>query len=142
MDDLEPNIAERITASFARQKLMAAYRAKITGLAKGNVEVTVLPLDFLMRSAGSFHGGVIAALADTAAAYAAGTMQPQDTSFLTVEFKINFLNQARGEKLITRARILKNGNTLIIAQADIFTGTNGEETLVATALLTLIRVNK
>jgi len=142
MDDLEPHIAERITTSFATQKLMAAYGAKITGIAQGHLEVTVLPLDFLMRSVGTFHGGVIAALTDTAAAYTAGTLHAEDTSFMTVEFKINFLNQARGEKLVTRARILKNGKTLIISQADVFIINNGTETLVATALLTLIRMYK
>jgi uncharacterized protein (TIGR00369 family) len=142
MDNLEPHIEKRVLESFARQKLMTLYGAKITGIAKGYLEITVLPEAFLLRTAGNFHGGVIAALADSAAGYAATTLQSEDASFLTVEFKINFLNQARGEKLTAKARILKNGKTLTISQADIFTVSDDTEKLVATALVTLIKANK
>jgi len=142
MDDLEAHIEKRTLESFARQKLMTLYGAKITGIFKGYLEITVLPHEFLLRTAGNFHGGVIAALADSAAGYAATTLQAEDTSFLTVEFKINFLNQARGEKLIAKAAVLKNGKTLTVSQANIFTESNGAEKLVATALVTLIKANK
>ena len=96
----------------------------------------------LLRTAGIFHGGVITALADTAGGYAAGTVQETDSSFLTVELKINFLNPARGEKLITRGRVLKGGRTLTVVQTDSFIQNEGAEKLVATALITFIRENR
>jgi uncharacterized protein (TIGR00369 family) len=148
---LDPLIEKRVLDSFARQKLMAAYGASITALGHGALEITVLPKDFLLRTAGMFHGGVIAALADSAGGYAAATTQPTDTSFLTIEFKINYLHPAKGEKLVTRAKVLKAGKTLTVVQSDSFiesngtNGTNGTNesngTLrqVATALLTFIK---
>ncbi|PSL45306.1 uncharacterized protein (TIGR00369 family) [Chitinophaga niastensis] len=141
MDPLAPHIEKRILESFARQKLMTAYGATVTGVAHGYMAITVPPKDFLLRTSGIFHGGVIAAIADTAAGYAAGTLHTADASFLTIEFKINFLNQAKGEQLIAKARILKGGKTLTIAQTDVFTEDDHIEKHVATAIVTLMKAN-
>lgn len=142
MENLEPPVQERILASFGRQKLMQLYKAEVTGIGRGYFEISVPPEDFLLRTSGIFHGGVIAALADSAGGYAATTLQEEDTSFLTIEFKINFLRQAKGEKLIAKARVLKGGKTLTVSQADIYTIDKGADKLVATALVTLIKQNK
>ena len=142
MQDLEPHIAERIKASFLRQRLMTMYGATLTAAAKGFVEISLSPQDFLLRTAGNFHGGVITALADTAAGYAAGTLHETDSSFLTVELKINFLNPAKGTRLITRAKVLKGGRTLTVVQTDSFIENNGVEKQVATALMTFIKENR
>lgn len=139
MTTIESSIERRVLESFARQKLMTQYGAKPTGIGEGYFEITVLPKDFLLRSSGIFNGGVIAALADTAAGYAAVTMQKEDTYFLTVEFKVNFLRQAKGEKLIAKGKVIKDGRTLTVSQTDIFTQTEATEELVATALVTLIK---
>jgi len=139
MEPLAPHIEQRILESFGRQRLMSAYGAAITTMAKGYIELTVLPQDFLLRTNGLFHGGVITALADSAAGYAAGTLHETDISFLTVELKINFLNPAKGDRLLTRAKVLKGGKTLTIVQTDSFI--ENTETLrhVAIALLTFIK---
>ncbi|WP_209861586.1 PaaI family thioesterase [Chitinophaga sp. OAE865] len=89
-----------------------------------------------------FHGGVIAALADTAGGYAATTLYREDVSFLTIEFKINFLRQAKGEKLIAKATVIKGGATLTVAQTDLFTVNDGKETQVATSLITLMKASR
>jgi uncharacterized protein (TIGR00369 family) len=142
MSDLGLALKKTILESFSRQKLMTVYGAVVTGISAGYFEITVDPREFLLRTSGIFHGGVIAALADSAGGYAATTLQPETTSFLTIEFKVNFLSQARGEKLIAKARVLKSGKTLTVAQTDIFTRSNGIETLVATALVTLMKANQ
>lgn len=141
MNTLEPSIKDRVLASFGRQRLMQLYGAEITGIDRGFLEITLLSQDFLLRTSGIFHGGVLAALADSAAGYAATTLHLQDASFLTVEFKINFLNQANGDKLIARARVLKGGKTLTVSQTDLFTQNQGSERLVATALVTLMKAH-
>jgi uncharacterized protein (TIGR00369 family) len=139
MEPLAPHIEQRILDSFARQRLMTAYGATITEMGKGYVEISLLPQDFLLRAAGLFHGGVITAVADSAGGYAAGTLHETDVSFLTVELKINFLNPAKGDRLVTRGRVLKGGNTLTIVQTDSFIWNNGALKQVATALLTFIK---
>lgn len=139
---LDQHIGERIKASFARQKLMQFYGATIQDIGSGIIEIAVPPTDFLLRTSGIFHGGVIAALADTAGGYAATTLYQEDVSFLTIEFKINFLRQAKGEKLIAKARVIKGGATLTVAQTDLFTINDGKETQVATSLITLMKASR
>jgi uncharacterized protein (TIGR00369 family) len=139
MEPLANHIEQRILASFARQPLMASYGATITAMGRGYMEISLLPQDFLLRTNGLFHGGVITALADSAAGYAAGTLHNTDVSFLTVELKINFLNPAKGDRLITRAKVVKGGNTLTVVQTDSFIENTETFRQVATALLTFIR---
>ena len=139
MESLAPHIEQRILESFARQRLMTAYGATITAMGRGFVEISLLPQDFLLRTNGLFHGGVITAVADSAAGYAAATLHETDASFLTVELKINFLNPAKGDRLITRAKVLKGGKTLTIVQTDSFIENTETLRQVATALLTFIR---
>lgn len=138
----DQHIGERIKASFARQKLMQFYGAIIQDIGSGTMEIAVPPTDFLLRTSGIFHGGVIAALADTAGGYAATTLYQEDVSFLTIEFKINFLRQAKGEKLVAKATVIKGGATLTVAQTDLFTVNNGKETQVATSLITLMKASR
>ena len=132
---------ERIEQSFARQKLMNAYEAQILITQQGSVAVRVPAKDFLLRTSGIFHGGVIAAVADTAAGYAAVSCEPVDASFLTVEFKINFLKKARGDWLEAKATIIKNGRTLTVVSVDVFVKLENAEKKVAAALVTLIKEN-
>jgi len=136
MENLDPAIQKRIEESWARQKLMSLYEAKITGTGRGYFEATVQAKEALLRTNGIFHGGVIAAMADSAGGYSAGTMHENDASFLTIEFKVNFLRQARGEKLIARATVLKGGQTITVSRVDVFVE---NDTLVATAIVTLIK---
>src|SRR5579872_7430631 len=102
---LDPIIRERVAASFARQRLMILYGANLTAMDSGFLEITVPASDALLRNNGMFHGGVIAALADSAAGYAATTLYAEDVSMLTVELKINYLSPARGGSLIARGKI-------------------------------------
>jgi acyl-coenzyme A thioesterase PaaI-like protein len=56
---------------------------------------------------------------------------PADTGVLTTEFKINLLAPAAGERILARGRVVKAGRTLILAQAEVFAKTGGQEKLIA-----------
>jgi uncharacterized protein (TIGR00369 family) len=70
-------------------------------------------------------------IADSAGGYAAFTLMPADASVLTVEYKINMLAPARGERLVARGEVLKPGRTLSIVRADVVALEGGRETLIA-----------
>ena len=70
-------------------------------------------------------------IADSAAGYAAMTMVLATDSVLTVEYKMNLVAPADGEKLIARGRVVRPGKTLIITQAEVFAVKDGRETLCA-----------
>jgi uncharacterized protein (TIGR00369 family) len=121
---------------------MSLYGATLTAMDEGYLEITVPAAEALLRTNGIFHGGVIAALADSAGGYAATTLYAEDVSFLTVELKINFLRPAKGDRLIARGKVIKGGGTLTVAQSDLYSAGDGPESHVATALITLIKATK
>lgn len=104
---LAPEIEQRVRDSFGRQKLMAMYGATITGIGKGYFEISMPPSDITLRPSGIFHGSAIAGVTDIVAGYNATTIPAEDPYFVTVEFKINFLNQAKGDLLIESLAIFR-----------------------------------
>jgi uncharacterized protein (TIGR00369 family) len=138
IEPVSPPIENRIRGHFSHQPLLKTYGASLSTLGKGFAEITLEPQDFLLRSGGLFHGGVITAIADSAGGYACGTLFETEAHFLTVELKINFLNPARGDRLVTRAKVLKSGSTLIVVQTDSYIEVDGQLHPVSTALLTFI----
>jgi len=70
-------------------------------------------------------------IADSAGGYAAMTMVAVSASVLTVEYKMNLVAPADGEKLIARAQVVRPGRTLIVTKADVFAVKGGKETLCA-----------
>jgi uncharacterized protein (TIGR00369 family) len=86
------------------------------------------------------HAGVMATIADHTAGYAAFSVVTKDYRILTLEFKINFLRPATGDGLVCRARVVKEGKNILVADSEVFSQGNGEEKLVAKALVTLMAV--
>jgi len=56
---------------------------------------------------------------------------------LTVEFKINYLRPATGDRLRCTATVLRAGKTAIVAEALVFASNSGKEILVAKLTETL-----
>lgn len=82
---------------------------------------------------GVVHGGILAALADTAAAIAAYTGVPRGVELATLELKINFMEPVPGGRVKADARVLRAGRNFIVAECEIF---NESGSLAAKALLT------
>ena len=88
------------------------------------------------------HAGVMATMADHTAGYAAFSVVTEDYRILTLEFKINFLRPATGDELVCRARVVKEGKNILVADSEVFSQRNGVEKLVAKALVTLVAVQE
>jgi acyl-coenzyme A thioesterase PaaI-like protein len=63
---------------------------------------------------------------------------PKGSAVLTVEYKINLLAPAQGERMVARGRVAKAGRTLTVCAGDVYSVTAGQEKLVATMLATMI----
>jgi uncharacterized protein (TIGR00369 family) len=79
------------------------------------------------------HGGILAALADTASAIAAYTTVPAGVALATVELKINYLEGVPGGRIRAEARVLRTGRNFVVTECEIF---DRKGTLAAKALLT------
>jgi len=87
----------------------------------------VLPYDETLVTVGTtIHGGVIAALADTAAMAAAwsGVPAPESMRGSTVDLTVLFLAPAAATDLIADARVLRRGRSLVHLAIDV-TATEG-----------------
>ena len=114
----DPHFAERVRASFGRQKAMALIGATLTLVEAGCVEIALAYRDDLTQQKGYIHGGILGMIADTACGYAAFSLMPADCSLVTVEYKINILTPAQCS-LVARGEVLKPGRTLTIARAEV-----------------------
>jgi uncharacterized protein (TIGR00369 family) len=79
------------------------------------------------------HGGVLAALADIAAAVAAYTSVPEGTEIVTIEMKINYLLPVPKGRIRAEAEVLRVGRNFVVTECEI---RNDKRALVAKALLT------
>ena len=128
----------RVRGSFARQRIMATMGAVVESVEAGRVALRLPFREDLTQQHGFLHAGVIAALADSACGYAALTLAPAGCEVLSVEFKVNLLRPAVGERFVAQGRVLKPGRTLSVARGDVLARTDGRSTLIATMLATLI----
>lgn len=135
---IDDGYAARVRDSFARQSFMARIGAKLTRVEPGHVEIELPYHPDLCQQHGYFHAGVTSAIADSAGGYAGFSLFPPDSSPPTVEFKINLLAPAHGEKLIAIADVIKPGRTLTISDLKVFAIAGEQRKLCAVGLQTLI----
>jgi uncharacterized protein (TIGR00369 family) len=126
-----PDFAEFVTASFNKQNAMHLIRATLPVVEHGRTEIHLPHWDGIEQQHGFVHGGVVGMIADSAAGYAAMTMVPASASVLTVEYKMNLVAPAAGEKLIARGEAVRPGRTLIVTKAEVFAVKDDKETLCA-----------
>ena len=126
-----PDFAECVAASFDKQNAMHLIRATLPVVEHGRTEIHVPHWDGVEQQHGFVHGGVVGMIADSAAGYAAMTMVPASASVLTVEYKMNLVAPADGEKLIARGQVVRPGRRLIVTKAEVFAIKEGKETLCA-----------
>ncbi len=127
----DQDVAVRVRASFDRQNAMALIKATLAELGHGRSEIHLPHWTGIEQQHGFVHGGVIGMIADSAAGYAAMTRVPANASVLTVEYKMNLVAPADGEKLIARGKVVRPGRTLIVTQAEVFAVKGDQETLCA-----------
>lgn len=123
--------------SFERQTFMKTLGAELVKVEAGVCEIQLPFREDLCQQDGFLHAGATTTIADTAAGYAAYTLMPAGSSVLTVEFKMNLLRPAAGEKLVARARVQKPGRNLSVVQSEVGAVSGGREKTVAIMLATM-----
>ena len=137
----DPHFAERVRASFERQNAMHLIQASLPVVEQGRTKIHLPHWQGVEQQHGFVHGGVVGMIADSAAGYAAMTMVPASASVLTVEFKMNLMAPADGEKLIARGEVLRSGRTLIVTKAEVFAVKDGKESLCALMQQTIMAMH-
>ena len=141
-----PEPLARVRASFRKQGLMRLLDARVVEAGEGRCVIEVPFSDDLTQQERYFHGAVTGAIADSAGGYAALTLAPPDREVLTVEYKVNFLAPALGEKLVACGEVLSAGRRLFVCKAEVEAVDGAERrtcaTLLQTVSLSPIKVGK
>jgi uncharacterized protein (TIGR00369 family) len=138
----DPNFAARIVASFDQQQAMALIGASMPVIEAGYTEIHLPYRPQLTQQHGYIHGGIVGMIADSAAGYAAATLTEAAAEVLTVEYKLNLLAPAAGERLIAAGSVVRAGRTLIVTQAEVFAVSDGKQTLCALMQQTIMAMQK
>lgn len=135
---MNSTIEKAVRASFAKQTFLKTIGAELIGVGEGEVEIELPFRSDLCQQHGFLHAGVVTSIVDTACGYAALSLMPEGSEVLSVEFKINFLSPAVGEKFLARGRVVKAGKTLTFVNGEVVAKNGGNEKLIAAMLATMI----
>jgi uncharacterized protein (TIGR00369 family) len=136
------NVADRVAESFARQTLLAStLGARLLRVADGEVDIELPWSDAIRQQHAFAHAGAIATVADSSCGYACLTKMPEGSAVLSVEFKVNLLAPAVGERFIARGKVVRMGRTVGVATSEVIAQSTGkDDVMVALMQATMMRV--
>lgn len=132
----------RVRSSFARQAFMRTVGARLVSIEPGQVVVEWSFDGNLTQQHGFLHAGVVAAVADSACGYAALSLMPPGVAVLSVEFKVNLMKPAAGERFRAVGKVIRAGRTLTVCGAEVQAYVDGKETVIAVMQGTMMAVRE
>ena len=109
-------VRERFAASPFHRSF---FGMRLERVAEGEVDVALGVEDRHRNLLGIVHGGVLAALADTATGLAYRTVLEPGTQHVTTQLNVTYLSPGRAGRLLARGRVVKRGRRTGYAEADI-----------------------
>jgi uncharacterized protein (TIGR00369 family) len=137
----DANALERVRTLFSQAAFLRHVGIQLTDVGPGWAETSMTVAPHHFQTEGFVHAGVQATIADHTAGAAAGTLAAADQVILAVEFKINLLRPAIGERITCRAEVLKAGKRLMVCDARVSAWRGSEQKLVATLTSTIAVVS-
>lgn len=138
---LDPGREQQIRDSIRRQTLLNTLGVEIAEVADGRVALDLPFRADLCQQNGFVHAGAVTAVADSACGYAALTQIADGRDVLTVEFKVNLVSPAQGERFRAVGTVVRSGRTLTVCSAEVTAmGSSGEPRLVALMQATMMAV--
>ncbi|MSR63119.1 MAG: PaaI family thioesterase [Planctomycetes bacterium] len=134
----DPDFEARVRASFVRQAFMSTLGARLLRVEPGLCEIELDYRADLTQQHGYLHAAVSTAIADSAGGYAAYSLMPAASSVLSIEFKVNLLEPARGERFVGRGRVLRAGKRMSVCALEVEAWHAGRATVCLSGLQTVM----
>jgi len=125
-----------------KQMFMKLVGMQLSSISEGNVEVQLEIGDEHQQQNGLIHGGVITTAADVAMGFAAMSLVGEDDLVVTGEIKVSFLNPGTGNRLVSEGVVLKPGRRVNFCEAQIYSISGSEKTLIAKASSSMITISE
>jgi uncharacterized protein (TIGR00369 family) len=136
----DPDFEARVRGSFERQRFMKTLGATVEHVSPGEVVITFTHRDGLTQQHGFLHAGVMTSVADSACGYAALSLMEPGVGVLSVEFKVNMLAPAVGERFMATGRVVRSGRTLTVCAGEVSTERDGQTVAVLLMQATMMSV--
>jgi len=137
---LSAGYKDKIIESFNRQGVMKTLNTSILAIRSGEMELEFLYQSNLTQQHGFIHAGIVSTVLDTACGYAAFSLMPENAAVLTIEFKVNLLSPAKGDRFRAVGKVKKPGKNITVTEGELFSHEEGGQKLVATMVATIMSV--
>jgi uncharacterized protein (TIGR00369 family) len=136
MSELDPAKLSRARAAFASVPFAKFLELELGEMTNGRVSIHLQVRDDLMNQS-VVHGGAIASLIDTAAAFAVLTQIEVDEKVTTTDLTIHYLRPITSGRMTANAQVVRGGRRLFVLSVEVL---NDRDVLLATAVTTYIKV--
>jgi uncharacterized protein (TIGR00369 family) len=137
---VDRDFESRVRVGFEAQRLMRTLGAELSSVSAGEVRIE-MPFDEAWAQQDGFvHAGIITAIVDSACGFAAYTLMDAESRVLSVEFKVNLLRPAAGDRFVAVGRVIKPGRTLTVCSGEVTAIAGGKEKLIAVMQATMMAV--
>ena len=136
-DALDPERLARAREAFAAVPYAKLIGLELGEVSAGDVSIQLTVREELRQNQGVVHGGAVASLIDTAAAFAVLTRLDLNERVTTTDLTIHYLRPTSSGRLTARARIVRGGRRLFVLSVEV---TNDHQILVATAVTSYIKL--
>ena len=137
MSEPDPAKLSRARTAFASVPYAKFLGLELGDVANGQVSVHLRVRDELLQNQGVVHGGAVASLIDTAAAFAVLSQIDVTERVTTTDLTIHYLRPVTTGRMTATARIVRGGRRLFVLSVDV---TNEAGALLATAVTTYIKI--
>jgi len=136
--DLTEAELARVQELFGRVRYAKFLGIELNEVSRGLVTMQLDAREELRQVNDVLHGGSIASLIDTAAAFAVITVLDAGQSATTSDLTIHFLRPVDSGRVTATAKVLRSGRRLVVVTVDVF---DNAQTLIATAVTTYLRLS-
>ena len=133
---LTPEESALLEETFRQVPYVRLLGVKFVSAERGSATFALEVREELKRMGGLLHGGAIASLLDTAAAFAVHTVLEPEKHTVTIDLTLHFLRPVTSGRVEARARVLREGRRVCIIVAE---ATDPTGVLTATATTTYLK---
>ncbi|PYS71524.1 MAG: hypothetical protein DMF69_10150 [Acidobacteria bacterium] len=112
---------------------------KLNSVEPGSATMSLAVREELKQNNRVVHGGAIASLIDSAAAYAVIPLLNQNETATTVDLTISYVRPLKAGVATASAKVLRAGGRIIVISAEVL---DNDGNLAATGLTTYLRLSK
>ena len=135
--ELDPARLARAREAFASVPYAKLLGLELGEISRGQATIHLTVRDDLKQNQGVVHGGAVASLIDTAAAFAVVTELDAGERVTTTDLTIHYLRPVSSGRLSATARIVRGGRRLFVLSVE---ARNEQQTLLATAVTSYIKL--